>query len=103
MPALQLNKEWSDLLTNYVADHQNPINQKCHTVGIPLIAASLPIGATVIGLPLAAGMFGVGWTFQFVGHYFEGKKPSFIDDKRYMLVGLIWWAKKMGFDAIKTA
>ena len=30
------------------------------------------------------GGFVVGWVFQFVGHYFEGRKPAFVDD----LVGL---------------
>ena len=30
------------------------------------------------------GFFGVGWVIQFVGHYYEGRKPAFVDD----LVGL---------------
>jgi uncharacterized membrane protein YGL010W len=93
---LRLNAEWTDLMNRYSDDHADPRNQACHRVGIPLIAASLPVGATVVGLPLAATMFGVGWTFQFVGHYFEGKKPSFVDDKRNLLVGLLWWLKKTG-------
>ena len=84
-------------------DHQNPINQACHTVGIPLIAGSLPIGATVVGLPVAATMFTVGWTFQFVGHAFEGKKPSFVSDKRALLVGLLWWFRKVGLDVTADA
>ena len=41
-------------------------------------------------------MFSVGWGFQFVGHYFEGKKPSFVDDKRNLIVGFLWWLKKTG-------
>jgi uncharacterized membrane protein YGL010W len=65
-------------------------------VGIPLIAASIPVGATIVGLPLAAAMFTTGWGFQFVGHLFEGKKPAFIDDRRNLLVGLLWWFKKAG-------
>jgi uncharacterized membrane protein YGL010W len=31
------------------------------------------------------GLFVVGWLFQFVGHYWEGRKPAFVDD----LVGLV--------------
>jgi len=93
---IRLNAEWTDLMKNYDADHQDPRNQACHKVGIPLIAASLPVGITVVGLPLAATMFSVGWTFQFVGHVFEGKKPSFVGDKRYLIVGLLWWLKKNG-------
>jgi uncharacterized membrane protein YGL010W len=93
---IQLNAEWTDLMHRYESDHSDPRNQACHKVGIPLIAASFPVGATGVGLPLAAGMFTVGWGFQFVGHIFEGKKPSFVDDKRNLLVGLLWWLKKSG-------
>jgi uncharacterized membrane protein YGL010W len=30
------------------------------------------------------GFFALGWVIQFVGHYYEGRKPAFVDD----LVGL---------------
>jgi uncharacterized membrane protein YGL010W len=100
MALVKLNEEWSDLMTKYAADHQNPINQACHSVGIPLIAASIPMAATLVGLPLAIPMFTVGWTFQFVGHAFEGKKPSFVEDKRQLLVGLMWWTKKVGLPLV---
>ena len=93
---MRLNDEWTGLMKNYELDHSDPRNQACHKIGIPLIAASLPIGATIVGLPLAATMFTVGWGFQFVGHYFEGKKPSFVEDKRNLAVGLLWWLKKSG-------
>jgi uncharacterized membrane protein YGL010W len=93
-----LNAEWTALMKNYEQDHSDPRNQACHKVGIPLIAASIPIGATLIGLPLAIPLFTTGWAFQFVGHYFEGKKPSFVDDRRNLIVGLLWWLKKSGAD-----
>lgn len=93
---IRLNTEWSDLMKSYDADHQDPRNQACHAVGIPLIAASVPVGATIIGLPIAAAMFSTGWAFQFAGHLFEGKKPSFVDDRRMLVVGLVWWLKKRG-------
>jgi uncharacterized membrane protein YGL010W len=93
---IQLNDEWTALMHGYEQDHSDPRNQACHKVGIPLIAASLPVAATVVGLPVAAGMFTVGWGFQFVGHVFEGKKPSFVEDRRNLVVGLLWWLKKAG-------
>jgi uncharacterized membrane protein YGL010W len=93
---IRLDDEWSQLMRNYEQDHQDLRNQACHRVGIPLIAASLPIGVTGVGLPLAAAMFTTGWTFQFVGHFFEGKKPSFVEDKRMLIVGLLWWMRKNG-------
>ena len=32
-------------------------------------------------------LFGVGWVFQFVGHWFERRKPAFVDDIVGLLVG----------------
>jgi uncharacterized membrane protein YGL010W len=95
---IRLNAEWSQLFATYAEEHQDPRNQACHRIGIPLIAASLPIGATIIGLPLAAAMFTTGWGFQFVGHYFEGKPPSLLKDKRMSVVGLLWCLKKSGMN-----
>ncbi len=99
---MKLNPSWSRLLESYKLDHQNPKNQACHKVGIPMIAASIPLAFTVVGLPLAAGLFSVGWTFQFVGHAFEGKKPSFVEDKRALVIGLMWWAEKSGLLELET-
>ncbi|MEW5971468.1 MAG: Mpo1-like protein, partial [Pseudomonadota bacterium] len=31
--------------------------------------------------------FVVGWVFQFVGHYFEKKKPAFVDDVIGLAIG----------------
>lgn len=36
---------------------------------------------------LFAGLFVVGWIIQFIGHYYEGKKPAFVDDLIGLLVG----------------
>ena len=33
------------------------------------------------------GFFVVGWLIQFVGHYYEGRKPAFADDAVGLLVG----------------
>jgi uncharacterized membrane protein YGL010W len=32
-------------------------------------------------------VFVLAWIGQFVGHKIEGKKPSFFDDLRYLLIG----------------
>lgn len=55
-------------------------------------------GLFVLGAHLAAtgltdyliwgpGLFVVGWVIQFIGHYFEGRKPAFVDDLIGLLVG----------------
>lgn len=36
------------------------------------------------------GVFVATWILQFVGHKIEGKKPSFLKDLQFLLVGPIW-------------
>lgn len=38
----------------------------------------------------AAIAFALGWVGQFFGHKIEGKKPSFLDDLKFLLIGPIW-------------
>ena len=35
-------------------------------------------------------LFAVGWIGQFYGHHLEGKKPSFIKDLQFLLIGPAW-------------
>jgi uncharacterized membrane protein YGL010W len=40
---------------------------------------------------LACGViFIIAWAGQFIGHKIEGKKPSFLTDVKFLLVGPIW-------------
>jgi len=38
-------------------------------------------------LPASIGIFVLAWVGQFVGHHIEGKKPSFFEDLRFLLIG----------------
>ena len=38
-------------------------------------------------LPVSLALFVLAWIGQFIGHQIEGKKPSFLDDLRFLLVG----------------
>jgi uncharacterized membrane protein YGL010W len=38
-------------------------------------------------LPLSIAIFVVAWIGQFIGHKIEGKKPSFLDDVCFLLIG----------------
>ena len=49
---IRLNEEWSALVRDYRAKHTDPRNQACHRIGIPMIAASIPLAATIVGLEL---------------------------------------------------
>jgi uncharacterized membrane protein YGL010W len=45
----------------------------------------------------SAALFVVGWVFQFLGHYWEGKKPAFVDDMSNFLVGPLFIVAEAGF------
>ncbi|MBI3369896.1 MAG: DUF962 domain-containing protein [Burkholderiales bacterium] len=68
-----------------------------------LIAAAQPLAAGSVAswLGWGVGTFVVGWVFQFVGHYYEGRKPAFVDDIVGLLVGPMFvvgeWLFAMGW------
>lgn len=41
------------------------------------------------------GVFVVAWIGQFIGHKFEGRKPSFFTDLTYLLIGPAWVLSKL--------
>lgn len=43
-------------------------------------------------LATAVAVFVLAWTGQFIGHRFEGRRPSFLTDLVYLLVGPAWLA-----------
>jgi len=43
----------------------------------------------------AVGVFAVAWVGQFVGHMIEGRRPSFLTDLAYLLVGPAWLMDKL--------
>lgn len=92
-------ESWDAWIVEYAKAHQHPVNRFCHTVGIPMVAGSVVLGLGAFALPPllipAAGLFVVGWGFQFVGHYYEGKPPEFFRDWRFLFVGLRWWLAKL--------
>jgi uncharacterized membrane protein YGL010W len=93
------NRTSAEWITEYAQGHQHPINRACHTIGIPMIAVSLPLFVASPFVPhlwpIPTGLFVVGWVFQFIGHAYEGKPPEFFKDWRFLLVGLRWWFAKM--------
>ena len=93
------NKTSEQWIAEYSLSHQHPFNRFCHTVGIPMIALSIILllaSLVVDGLwPWALGLFVLGWIFQFIGHFVEGKPPEFFRDWRFLFVGLRWWFAKI--------
>jgi len=44
---------------------------------------------------VAGGIFVVAWIAQFIGHRIEGRKPSFLTDLTYLLIGPAWLVSKL--------
>ena len=72
-------------------------------LSMPLALGLLPVLAAMLfsvdalsqlaHVPLwavSAGVFVVAWAGQFVGHAIEGKRPSFLKDLQFLLIGPIW-------------
>ena len=57
------------------------------------MAASLRVVAGTAALPLwtiCLLIFALAWVGQFWGHKVEGKKPSFLKDLQFLLIGPLW-------------
>jgi uncharacterized membrane protein YGL010W len=98
-PGLMGGRTSEQWIAQYATSHQHPVNRSCHTLGIPLIVISIVwfVGAWVMSAPLLMPvvLFLAGWVLQFIGHAFEGKRPEFFHDWRFLVVGLRWWVAKI--------
>ena len=115
-----------DHLAQYAAYHRDRRNIFSHFIGIPMIvlsiavllarpalgfglspalllaltvwgAAQLAAGTTAAWLGWGVGLFVVGWIIQFVGHYYEGRKPAFVDDLSGLIVGPLFVLAELAF------
>jgi uncharacterized membrane protein YGL010W len=70
------------------------------TLGLLLVCGAMLLGidaiydgtgknAASLGY-IALGIFVVAWIGQFIGHKIEGKKPSFLEDIQFLMVGPAW-------------
>ena len=85
------SQRWQRAIEFYESTHQDPVNRKLHTAGIPII-----VGGTV-GLLLfrpyrpawfvAASAFTTGWVMSFIGYAIEKKAPAFADDPLSFIAG----------------
>ena len=53
------------------------------------------IGQFVPLWAFSIGVFAVAWIGQFYGHNIEGKKPSFLKDIQFLLIGPAWVAQNL--------
>ncbi len=53
--------------------------------------------STATWLAAGIGFFVVGWVLQFIGHYYEGRKPAFVDDLVGLLIGPLFVVAEVAF------
>ncbi|NCE82872.1 DUF962 domain-containing protein [Pseudomonas sp. Q1] len=58
---------------------------------------ALAAQSTTVWLSSGIGLFVVGWVIQFVGHYYEGRKPAFVDDVSGLIVGPLFVMAELAF------
>ncbi|HEX5037984.1 MAG TPA: DUF962 domain-containing protein [bacterium] len=86
-------KPKESFLEVYRTKHTHPVNKVLHTIGIPAIVVSLVV--VFFNWKIGLALFVGGWALQFVGHIFEGTPPAFFKNPIYLIVGPIWWVKKL--------
>ncbi len=59
--------------------------------------AALAMQGTALWLGAGLGLFFVGWLIQFVGHYYEGRKPAFVDDLMGLAIGPLFVVAELAF------
>ncbi|KAF1070054.1 MAG: hypothetical protein GAK45_00933 [Pseudomonas citronellolis] len=61
------------------------------------VGATLAAGSTATWLGWGIGLFVIGWIIQFVGHWYEGRKPAFVDDLVGLIVGPLFVVAEAAF------
>ena len=62
-------------------------------LGMLAVLALMVYPLTLIGtraFTVTAVVFALAWIGQFVGHMIEGRKPSFFEDVKFLLIGPAW-------------
>ena len=62
-------------------------------LGMLAVFALMVYPLTLLGtraFTVAAVVFVLAWIGQFIGHMIEGRKPSFFDDVKFLLIGPAW-------------
>ncbi|UVE17986.1 DUF962 domain-containing protein [Pseudomonas sp. LS44] len=61
------------------------------------LGADLAVQSTSVWLVAGIGLFVLGWLIQFIGHYYEGRKPAFVDDVMGLVIGPLFVVAELAF------
>ncbi|AUL97743.1 DUF962 domain-containing protein [Vibrio vulnificus] len=93
LPVVSLNWVWIAALPVWWFYYRLSLSVFLMMLGYTLASIALAWSVELLGMPIAemaVGLFIVLWIFQFVGHKIEGKKPSFFEDLKFLLIGPVW-------------
>lgn len=90
---------WATITALFVFGYYLSLSMTYFLVMIPIIGVMYylisQLAQTPYLLVASVAIFVVSWIFQFYGHKIEGKKPSFLKDLLFLLVGPLWVAKSL--------
>lgn len=90
-----MGSQLEKLFDQYAQSHQNIWNRRCHAVGMPLIIGSIIALLMDPHSTAAWSVFALGWGFQILGHWIEGTTPEFLKNPIFLLVGPLYFVKKI--------
>lgn len=101
-PALGRDGAWAGMAMAMAAIHYYRLSRPLGLVmALTLVALGflthglhVSLGATKL-LWLAVAVFVLAWIGQYIGHRYEGRKPSFLTDLAYLLIGPAWVMGKL--------
>lgn len=59
--------------------------------------AALALQSSALWLGGGLALLVIGWIIQFIGHYYEGRKPAFVDDVMGLVIGPLFVAAEAAF------
>lgn len=93
------NFNFATLLVIFTMIYYFVLSRKYFLLMIPVIALMYYINYLLAQtehlLIVSVLVFIISWIFQFWGHKVEGKKPSFLKDLLFLLIGPLWVTKAL--------
>ena len=93
------NINWATLVSILVMIYYFILSKKYFFMMIPVVAlmywGNQAIAQTDYLLSVSVTIFVISWILQLWGHKVEGKKPSFLKDLLFLLIGPLWVIKAL--------
>lgn len=93
------NFNWASIVAVLVMFYYLLLSRKYFYIMLPVVGimyfGNYALAQTDYLLVISIIVFIISWAFQFWGHKVEGKKPSFIKDLLFLLIGPLWVMKAL--------